>query len=190
MNHVSFEEVYDQHYDDVWRYLLHITGNTQTALDLTSQTFFRACRAWPTFNHQAPARVWLIKIAVNEWRRELRRQQIQRVIPFPKHWWRENGEVECDHGEVETINAEIERNETYLSLQNALRRLPEKYRTPLVLKFFEHMSMEEIAAILGRPVGTVKSLVHRGIARLREDQGLRAAFSDFFIEAGQVTVEN
>ena len=190
MNHVSFEEVYDQHYDDVWRYLLHITGNTQTALDLTSQTFFRACRAWPNFNHQAPARVWLIKIAVNEWRRELRRRQIARVIPFPKHWWREGGEIECDQGEVAAVSEEVERNEMYQFLRKALNRLPETYRTPLVLRYFEHLSLEETAAVLGRPVGTVKSLVHRGIAKLREDQGLREANSDFVIEATRITVEN
>ena len=190
MNQVSFEEVYDQHYDDVWRYLLHISGDSQTALDLTSQTFFRAYRAWPRFNHQAPAKVWLIRIAVNEWRRELRHRQISRVLPFPKHWWRENGEIECDHGEVEAVDAEIERNESYRSLQSALRKLPEKYRTPIVLKFFEYMTLDEIAAILERPVGTVKSLVHRGIAKLREDQGLREANSDFVIEATRITVEN
>ena len=190
MNSVRFEEVYDQHYSDVWRYLLHISADTETALDLTAQTFFRACRAWPQFKHEAPPKAWLLRIAVNEWRRELRRRKIQRVVPFPKHWWREDGQIECDAGEIEAVNHEIERNESYLTLQHALRRLPEKYRTPLVLKYFEYLSLEEIAAILGRPVGTVKSLVHRGLAKLREDQGLREAFSDFFIEAPQVTVEN
>ncbi|MCB1060428.1 MAG: sigma-70 family RNA polymerase sigma factor [Calditrichaeota bacterium] len=183
MNPVPFEQVYDSHYDDIWRYLLHISGDAEVALELTSQTFYRAYRAWPKFNHQAPAKVWLLRIAVNEWRRELRRRQIQRVVPFPKTWWREGGEIECDHGEVETINAEIERNENFLALQRALMRLPEKYRTPIVLKYFEYLSLDEIAAILGRPVGTVKSLVHRGIAKLREDQGLREVQSEFVLEA-------
>jgi len=190
MNSDAFAEVYDRHYSDVWRYLLHISGHTETALELTARTFYRACRGWPQFDHRAPAKVWLIRIAVNEWRRELRRRQISRVLPFPKHWWREGGEIECDAGEVAAVNEEIERNETYQFLHKALTRLPDSYRTPLVLRYFEHLSLEETAAVLGRPVGTVKSLVHRGIAKLREDQGLREAFSDFFIEAGQVTMEN
>lgn len=190
MNSVRFEEIYDRHYDDVWRYLLHISGDTETALELTAQTFFRACRAWPKFKHEAPPKVWLIRIAVNEWRRELRHRQIQRVIPFPKHWWNEFGEIECNAVEVEAVNVEIERNESFQFLQAALKKLPEKYRTPIVLKYFEYLSLDEIAAILGRPVGTVKSLVHRGIAKLREDQGLREANSDFVIEATRITVEN
>jgi DNA-directed RNA polymerase specialized sigma24 family protein len=48
MNQVPFEEVYDSHYDDIWRYLLHISGDTETALELTSQTFYRACRPGPS----------------------------------------------------------------------------------------------------------------------------------------------
>lgn len=190
MNHPRFEEIYDRHYDDVWRYLLHISGDTESALELTSQTFFRACRAWPKFDHGSPPKVWLLRIAINEWRRELRRRQIQRVIPFPKNWWNEFGEIECDAVEVETVNSELERNENYQMLRRALTRLPEKYRTPLVLKYFEYLSLDEIAAILGRPVGTVKSLVHRGIAKLREDQGLREVQSDFVIEATRISVEN
>ncbi|MBK6911907.1 MAG: sigma-70 family RNA polymerase sigma factor [bacterium] len=190
MNVTPFEEIYDRHYDDVWRYLLHTTGDTAAALELTAETMSRACRAWPRFREQVPARIWLIRIAVNEWRRELRRRQITRVIPFPKHWWRETGEIECDHGEVEAVNFQIERNEGYQLLQKALRKLPERYRAPLILRYFEYMSIEETAAILGRPVGTVKSLIHRGIAQLRADQGLREDFSEFSIEAGQVTMEN
>lgn len=190
MNSVSFEEIYDRHYNDVWRYLLHISGDTETALELTAQTFFRACRAWPKFRDEAPAKVWLLRIAVNEWRRQLRKRQIQRVIPFPKTWWNEFGEIECNAVEVEAVNVEIERNESYQFLQAALKKLPEKYRTPIVLQYFEYLSLDEIAAILGRPVGTVKSLVHRGIAKLREDQGLREAHSDIILEATRISVEN
>ena len=102
----------------------------------------------------------------------------------------EFGEIECNAVEVEAVNIEIERNESYQSLQAALKKLPEKYRTPIVLKYFEYLSLDEIAAILGRPVGTVKSLVHRGIAKLREDQGLRDAHSDIILEATRISVEN
>ena len=71
-----------------------------------------------------------------------------------------------------------------------MRKLPEKYRTPILLRYFEYLSMEEVAAILGRPLGTVKSLVHRGIAKLREDQGLREACGESLIEVSRLTVEN
>ena len=58
------------------------------------------------------------------------------------------------------------------------------------MQYFEYLSLDEIAAILGRPVGTVKSLVHRGIAKLREDQGLREGYGEIILEATRISVEN
>ena len=78
MSQPGFEEIYDRYYDDVWRYLLHATEQVETALELTAQTFFRACRAYGRFNHKAPVKAWLLRIAINEWRRELRRRKIRR----------------------------------------------------------------------------------------------------------------
>jgi len=190
MNQTAFEDVYNLYYDDVWRFLLHASADVHVALDLTSQTFFRACRSWPKFHQQAPVKSWLFKIAVNEWRRELRRRKISRVLlVFDRSTTEENG-VEYDHAEAESISSDLERCETYLSLQRALLKLPEKYMTPIMLRYFEYLSMEEVAAILGRPVGTVKSLVHRGIAKLREDQGLREACGESILEASQLTTES
>jgi RNA polymerase sigma-70 factor (ECF subfamily) len=190
MSQPDFEAIYDSHYNDVWRYLLHASGEVDAALELTAQTFFRACRAWPRFDHKVPAKAWLLRIAINEWRRELRRRKIRRVIPLPKEWHSHETRVEFDAAEAETVHAELERNESYQSLRSALAKLPEKYRTPITLRYFEYLSMDEIAAILGRPVGTVKSLVHRGIARLREDQGLAEACGESIIEVTRLTVEN
>jgi DNA-directed RNA polymerase specialized sigma24 family protein len=59
-----------------------------------------------------------------------------------------------------------------------------------VLRYFEHLSINEVAAILGRPVGTVKSLIHRGLAKLQEDQGLREAYGESIIEVSQLTMES
>ncbi len=55
----------------------------------------------------------------------------------------------------------------FKSLQESLDSLPEKYRVVLTLRYFENFKYNEIAQILGKRVGTVKSLVHRGLRRLR-----------------------
>lgn len=185
----SFDEIYELYYDDIWRFQLHAAANVHTALELTSQTFYRACRAWPRFQPNAPVRAWLFQIAVNEWRRELRRRMLSRVLPF-SDFQHSDESSSFDPAEVETVTEEIERNESYLRLHNALMKLPQKYHTAIVLRYFEHMSISEVAAILGRPVGTVKSLIHRGLAKLQEDQGLREAWGESLIEVSQLTVES
>jgi RNA polymerase sigma-70 factor (ECF subfamily) len=189
MNKPEFEVVYDAHYNDVWKFLLHASADVQTALDLTSQTFLRAYRAWPRFKEKAPVKAWLLSIAVNEWRRELRRRKIARVIPFMGSGDNQEAGIELVESEVEGVAEEIERNEAYKTLQQAIERLPEKYSTPIMLRYFEYLSIEEVADILKRPAGTVKSLVHRGIAKLREDQGLREACGETVIDISQLSVE-
>ena len=56
-------------------------------------------------------------------------------------------------------------------LWEAIRALPQRQRAAIVLRFYEDMPEAEVAAALDMPVGTVKSLVHRGIGRLREKLG-------------------
>ncbi len=183
-----FDEVYEQYYDDVWRFHLHSAADVNTALELTSQTFYRAYRAWSRFKPDAPVKSWLFQIAVNEWRRELRRRKLMRIIPLSD--FLESGQPVSvlDQLEIESVSADIERNESYLHLHRALMKLSPKYNTPIMLRYFEHMSLNEVAAILERPVGTVKSLIHRGLAKLQEDQGLREAYGESIIEVSQLTV--
>jgi RNA polymerase sigma factor (sigma-70 family) len=54
---------------------------------------------------------------------------------------------------------------------DVLRRLPERQRVALVLRFYEDLPEAEIAQVLGCPRGTVKSLIHRGLARVRKETG-------------------
>lgn len=185
-----FDEIYEQHYNDVWRFHLHASADVTMALELTSQTFFRACRAWPRFKPDAPAKAWLFQIAVNEWRRELRRRKLARLIPLTDFLDAGESGIALEQAEIESVSAEVERSESYLLLHRALMRLPHKYSTAIMLRYFEHMTMNEVAAILGRPVGTVKSLVHRGLAKLQEDQGLREACGVSILEVSQLTVES
>jgi RNA polymerase sigma-70 factor, ECF subfamily len=180
----AFEEIYETHYDRVWRFLLHASADIHTALDLTSRTFFRAITAWPRYQMtNAPVEAWLLRIAINEWRRELRKRKLASFIPlFDLNSDNDDSELMNDH-DVNTAVEELERYEDYRQLRKAIAVLPEKYETPIMLYYFEHLSLEEVAVVLGRPLGTVKSLIHRGIARLRQDQGLREGLGLIFVEA-------
>jgi RNA polymerase sigma-70 factor, ECF subfamily len=184
-----FDEIYELYYNDVWRFHLHASADVNIALELTAQTFYRACRAWPRFRPDAPAKFWLFQIAVNEWRRELRRRKFARLIPLADLLPNDKSNLVLDDAEVESVSAEIERYDSYRYLHRAIMRLSQKYQAPIMLRYFENLSLQEVAEILGRPVGTVKSLIHRGLAKLQEDQGLREACGESIIEVPQLTVE-
>jgi RNA polymerase sigma-70 factor, ECF subfamily len=179
-----FDEVYEAQYPHVWSFLLHATGRVDLAVELTSRTFFRALRSWPRFQPTgAPVSAWLIRIALNEWRRELRRRKFSRFVPLLYSQDDENAVAQLPENEVTSAAEMLEQDETFQYLHKAISALPEKYASPLILYYFEHLNLNDVAVVLGRPVGTVKSLIHRGIARLRADQGLRESLGVSFSEA-------
>ena len=180
----TFEEIYESHYDPIWRFLLHASADVHTAMELTSRSFERALRAWPRFElTNVPVEAWLMRIAVNEWRRELRRRKLSRFLPLPEHGIADWEAEHVDLLEVRAVGEELERSEEYQSLRRAVAALPAKYEIPVLLHYFESQTFEEVAAVLGRPIGTVKSLIHRALARLRQDQGLRESLGFSFTEA-------
>jgi RNA polymerase sigma-70 factor, ECF subfamily len=186
----TFEAVYESQYDRVWRFLLHATADLHTALELTSRTFFRALHAWPRYElRDIPIEAWILRIALNEWRRELRRRKLSRFIPWPDRAENEDEFSGLDVHEINEAAESLEKEEDYQLLRKALTQLPPKYETAIMLHYFEHLNFDEIATVLGRPVGTVKSLCHRGIARLRQDQGLRESLGLSYSEAKPVTTE-
>jgi RNA polymerase sigma-70 factor, ECF subfamily len=162
----AFGQLYERYYGLIHNYIYRRTLNVATAEDLTSNTFFKALRALSHYKHKAPFRAWLYRIATNEIRMHRRSAWFRRVMRM-------------DHTDTETIDriyfvspeahTQIEREERmrrYAALHNALKKIPEPYQTALILRYYEGLKHEEIARVLNKPTGTVKSLVSRGLNRM------------------------
>jgi RNA polymerase sigma-70 factor (ECF subfamily) len=63
---------------------------------------------------------------------------------------------------------EVDNNKKYMEVKEALKTLPDKYQEVLVLRFLEEKKISEIASILGKNEGTIKSLISRGVDRLKK----------------------
>jgi RNA polymerase sigma-70 factor (ECF subfamily) len=70
--------------------------------------------------------------------------------------------------EILQAEAELRRHEDFLTLHEGISRLQLKYQEVIVLRFFEDKQLKEIGEILGKREGTVKSLLHRGLEKLRK----------------------
>jgi RNA polymerase sigma-70 factor (sigma-E family) len=93
-------------------------------------------------------------------------------------WWRRRRVEEYPTDEIpdQPVADHVGDTEMHDSLSRALRRLPERMRTAVVLRYYEDMSEAEIAGLLGISLGTVKSTVSRGVAKLRIDDELVGDF--------------
>jgi RNA polymerase sigma-70 factor (ECF subfamily) len=148
----AFETLLKRYHAAVYRQiLLVVNGDHAAAEDVAQETWWRIARGVKRFEGRSGFYAWACRIARNEARRWLGRnaRRIRLVPPL---------------GEDDPA-AQREQSEL---VHVALKQLPEKFATPLMLELWEDMSLKEIAHALGLPEGTVKSRLFRARARFRE----------------------
>lgn len=154
-------QLFDKYYDAVFGYIYHCTFDHALTEDLTSNVFLAAFRHLGRFQwRQIPFRAWLYRIATNEVRMHYRRARRIRVF-----------RLETDRNEPDTAPPASDNPaaaEEYRLLHEALLELKLKYRTPIVLRYFEDKAIVEISEITDRRPGTVKSQLHRGLTQLQD----------------------
>lgn len=158
----AFGTLYDMHYERIFNYALRRSANMEVAKDITSSVFFKALKnikqyQWRgiSFSH------WLYRIAnreiVDYYTKRNRETSYEIAMSSV------NLQEEMDSGEKALKNYE-----SFLDIQNYLSKLSFKYQEVITLRYFEDMDIEQIANVLHKPQGTIKSLIHRGIEKLRK----------------------
>jgi RNA polymerase sigma-70 factor (ECF subfamily) len=168
-----FGVLYDRHYGRILNYIYRRTFDLPTAEELTSNTFLRAIVALPQYEHRSKFSAWLYRIACNEirlhWRTTRRRRD------GAASWREDYARVRYAANQHSAPEQVEEQAQQFALLHDAIRRLPEQYQTVLALRYFEGMSYDEVAEVLDDKLGTVKSLIHRGLKRLRRQLELTGA---------------
>ena len=155
------ERLYDKYYSEILGYIYHCTCNGTVAEDLTSNVFLAVFRHLRRYKwRQIPFRAWLYRIATNEVRMHWRRQKRIKIISLLPD--------DDKYADGPSAGASLEVAEEYSLLHKALLELRLKYRTVIILRYFEDKTIAEICEITATKEGTVKSQLHRGLARLQD----------------------
>ena len=170
---LQFQEVYDAFQPKILRYLARMIGPDE-AEDLTQDVFLKIMQALPGFRGQSSVSTWLYRIATNAALDKLRRSSLQRIIPVAANG--PGGEAGTGNEEEdvavtdETPSAEQQliREEMRDCIMEYVQKLPENYRTVIVLSELEGLKNSEIAEVLGVTLDTVKIRLHRARAKLKE----------------------
>lgn len=164
----AFGELYDRTYDRILNYIYRRTLNISLAEELTSNTYFKALRAFKRYRQERPFIAWLYKIATNEirlhYRSSRRIVEIDRIDNVPDEISRIHFHSNNNHNDENNLESNIHR---YIDLHKTVSKLPVKYQTVIALRYFEEMSLDEISDVTGKRVGTVKSLLSRAIQKMR-----------------------
>lgn len=164
----AFGELYERHVDRIYNYIYYRTSDVHEAEDLTARVFYRALGHIEQYHQRgAPFIAWLYRIAHNlvaNWHRDRSRRKYIRLDDLISL-------VEKSAGP----HRQAEQNEEAQTLLKAIVRLPAERQQLLILKFIEGLSNADIAKIMGRSEGAIKSLYHRTLLVLRDDLSQRDA---------------
>lgn len=167
-NSEAFGLLYERYVGRIYNYIYYRTSNHHDAEDLTERTFLRALKQIPRYKDRgAPYSAYLYRIAHNlvaNWHRDNSRRQFISFDESLSSILRRE-----DPSAIAEERAQA-KNEQDILLQT-IRQLPPDRQQLLILKFAEQMSNVEIAQVMGRTEGAIKSLYHRTLVTLREELG-------------------
>ncbi|MDL4776898.1 MULTISPECIES: RNA polymerase sigma factor [Thermomonosporaceae] len=170
----GFAALYEAYRGAVFSSALRLCGRRAEAEDLAAEAFLRAYRALcgygPGRIAELRPRAWLMTILMNVWRNNLR-TAARRPASGPL----EEAPDPADPGQ--DVEGAAARHETGRELAGLLGELPEAQRAAVVLRHVADLPVAEIATVLDVPVGTVKSHISRGLARLRTLHATRGGTS-------------
>jgi RNA polymerase sigma-70 factor (ECF subfamily) len=158
----AFRLLVERETASVFRTCYRILGRIDEAEDAAQETFVLAYRSLDDFRGEGSAGAWLTTIATREcWRRAaVRNRRASRTAALDEFVIDTVPGAESPLGEL--LDAE-ERE----AVRRAVEQLEEPYREVVTLRFFGDLPLREIAVATGRPEGTIKAQLHRGLQRLR-----------------------
>ncbi|MBW4470837.1 MAG: sigma-70 family RNA polymerase sigma factor [Stenomitos rutilans HA7619-LM2] len=165
----AFAELLRRYQPHVEKVLYHLAPDWQDRADLVQEVWIRVYRNLRRLNEPAKFQGWLSRIATNLFYDELRKRKRHAVplsldAPLTFSDGEMDWEIAADTPEPDEA---LSRQEFYDQLKVAIADLPEVFRTTIILREIEGMSYEEIAALTGASLGTVKSRIARARQRLQ-----------------------
>lgn len=165
-DHAAFAVLVNRYKDRIHWLVKRMVGGPEDE-DLTQEVFIKVYQAVPGFRGGSTFKTWIYKIAHNHCLSELRKkgrrgehlsieeegdEKLHCLLPDARHG----------------LEEEIEKRDLSRSIRTLMERLPPQYREVLTLFYLQQAKYEEIAEIMGLPLGTVKTHIHRARLRLRD----------------------
>ena len=153
----AFDSLYNRHVKTVYKRVRYVIPETDVE-DVTQEVFIAALRSLPSFRGNAQFSTWLRTLTNHKVAEYYRKRSRKKELM----------QVDLVHAEQRGDRSSASTVEDRITLQRALRKLPEQYREVILLRFAEGMQFNEIAELLGQNPEATKSLFRRAMAALRK----------------------
>lgn len=158
------DRLIEQYQHRLLRYLVHLTARRDLAEDFFQETWIRVLERGSQFDGRHEFSAWLFTIARNLVIDYLRRQQPSSLDTLSADDDAAPNDIPAT-GSPSALDVSIQREQSE-QISAGMQHVPAIYREALVLRFQEGMALEDIAGVVGAPVGTVKSRIYRGLTAL------------------------
>ncbi|WP_338555751.1 RNA polymerase sigma factor [Paenibacillus sp. KS-LC4] len=151
-------ELFEQYNRDVYKTCYYMLRNAADAEDICQEVFVTAFRKeWRQVDQ---LKAWLLRLTVNSCLNAIRRAKNGRLKESLSGWLMRR--------HPETVEQVVEKREAHQEYSMLVEQLPLKFRTVIALRYMQEQTLPEIADILGIPVGTVKSRLHKGLKLMKQ----------------------
>jgi RNA polymerase sigma-70 factor (ECF subfamily) len=157
-NEAQFEELLQGYLKKVLRLVYLIVKDRNLAEDITQEVFLKAYKNMASFRGESSLQTWIYRIAVNEAKKQARSWSFRHLF----------FRAEVDMGVVEGTESTILQNDLRVRFAGLVMSLPARYRQVIILHYYEDLSVEEMAEVLGTSTGAVHTKLHRARKKLKE----------------------
>lgn len=162
-----FEIIIERYQGKLFAYLYRLVGNKEEAQDLLQDVFIKAFRNMKSYDVERKFSSWIYRIAHNEAINYLKRKSLRRLISWE--------DIVSTRDKLMTSDTEDGadkawlRKEVITEADEAINRLPIKYKQVLLLRYYSEKSYEEISEILQKPINTVGTLINRAKKKMAKE---------------------
>lgn len=168
----AFNQLLSRYEGYLYRICYSFTRNKEEALDMMQEVYIRIFRGLNSFDETRPLLPWLKTVTVNTIVSHTKKNRLP--VTSLDGGWNQKGSGSLEFSPADYLAAEDDPEETVIVgdtrdiVNDLIAQLPEQYRIALTLRYHEEMSYEQIAGVLGQPLGTVKNSVFRARNQLRK----------------------
>ncbi len=156
----DFEKLYDAYFNDVYLYILRLSGSEHTAEEITSETFFKAMQSVERFRGECDIRVWLCQIAKNCYYTYIKKHSNQESLDDDIFLFLPDFS--------DGVEEQISRQDEARRIKEILHTVPDPYKEVIMWRVFAEMSFRQIGQIFGKTENWACVTYHRGRMIIRE----------------------
>ena len=176
-NRSAFAQLADQFHQDIFRMVFYRIRSRVDAEDLTQDVFLKAFQKIGSVKDAAKFRGWLFSIALN------RIRDVQRKKRFRSLFKKEDENIEShpieqtDSDQPEALE-QVMRKDFWRQIGLILKKLPQMEREVFLLRFFDHLSIKEVAGVLKKNESTIKTHLYRALAKFKKEPAMRRLLNE------------